>query len=68
MQRGSLAGRVIKEPPSYLKAIAGNISNLIHDGDTCQMGVEERLSFVKLGLFNHKCDLGWHSEATLTVS
>jgi len=65
LQKGSLAGRVIKELPPYLKAIAENVSSLIHDGDVCQMGVGRTIEpLVKLGLFNNKCDLGWHSEAS----
>jgi 4-hydroxybutyrate CoA-transferase len=65
MQRGSLAGREIKKPPRYLKDIAGHISGLIRDGDTCQMGVGRTIEpLVKLGLFDNKRDLGWHSEAT----
>jgi len=62
---GSLAGRELKEPEPYLKDIAQYVSSLIKDGDTLQIGVGRTTEpLVKLGIFNNKCDLGWHSEAT----
>jgi 4-hydroxybutyrate CoA-transferase len=65
MQTGSLAGRTIKDPPPYLGSIARHVSTLIRDGDTCQIGVGRIIEpLVKMGLFDNKCDLGWHSEAT----
>lgn len=63
--QGSLAGRELKEPEPYVKRIAENVSQLIRDGDTIQIGVgrtTERL--VRLGLMAGRCDLGYHSEAT----
>jgi 4-hydroxybutyrate CoA-transferase len=63
--RGTLAGREIKPPEPYLNKIADNVSQLIKDGDTVQIGIgrtTERL--VEMGIFKGKCDLGWHSEAT----
>ena len=63
--KGTLAGRAIKAPEPYLSKIADNVSQLIRDGDTVQIGIgrtTERL--VELGIFNEKCNLGWHSEAT----
>lgn len=62
---GSLAGRELKEPEPYLKEIAEHVSSLIKDGDTLQIGVGRTTEpLVKLGIFDNKCDLGWHSEAT----
>ena len=62
---GSLAGRKLREPEPYLKDIAGHISSLINDGDTLQIGVRRTTeSLVKLGAFEGKQDLGWHSVAT----
>ena len=62
---GSLAGRKIKEPASYLKDIAGYVSGLIKDRDTVQIGVGRTTEpLVSLGLLSNKHDLGYHSEAT----
>lgn len=62
---GSLAGRKLREPEAYLKAIAENVSRIIRDGDTLQIGIGRTTEpLVKLGLFDGKQDLGWHSEAT----
>jgi 4-hydroxybutyrate CoA-transferase len=62
---GSLAGRELKKPEPYLKEIAGYVSSLIKDGDTIQIGVGRSTEpLVALGIFDNKCDLGWHSEAT----
>jgi 4-hydroxybutyrate CoA-transferase len=62
---GSLAGRELKKPEPYLHNIAEHVSSLIRDGDTLQIGVGRTTEpLVKLGIFNNKCDLGWHSEAT----
>jgi 4-hydroxybutyrate CoA-transferase len=62
---GTLAGRKLKQPEPYLKQIAENISRLIKDGDTIQIGVGRATEpLVQLGIFDNKCDLGWHSEAT----
>ena len=62
---GSLAGREKKEPETYLKDIAGYISQLIKDRDTIQIGVGRTTEpLVRLGLLDGKHDLGWHSQAT----
>lgn len=62
---GSLAGRALKEPEPYLKDICGYVSELIKDGDTVQIGVGRTTEpLVRLGLFDGKHDLGFHSEAT----
>ncbi|MBI4289748.1 MAG: acetyl-CoA hydrolase/transferase family protein [Chloroflexi bacterium] len=63
--QGSLAGRKIKEPEPYVKRIAENVSQLIRDGDTIQIGVGRTTEpLVRQGLLNGKSDLGYHSEAT----
>jgi len=62
---GSLAGRALKEPEPYLHAIKDNVASLLRDGDTVQIGVGRTTEpLVKLGLFDGRNDLGWHSEAT----
>ena len=62
---GSLAGRALKEPEPYLRAIAKNVSGLIKSGDTLQIGVGRSTEpLVRLGVLDGKSDLGWHSEAT----
>lgn len=62
---GTLAGRTKKEPAPYLKDIAGYVSELIHDGDTIQIGVGRTTEpLVLLGLLEGKHDIGIHSEAT----
>jgi len=63
--KGSLAGRVNKEPEPYLRDIAGYVSTLIRDGDTIQIGVGRTTEpLVRLGMLDQKHDLGIHSEAT----
>jgi 4-hydroxybutyrate CoA-transferase len=62
---GSLAGRELKKPEPYLQDIAEHVSGLIKDGDTLQIGVGRTTEpLVELGIFDNKCNLGWHSEAT----
>jgi 4-hydroxybutyrate CoA-transferase len=62
---GSLAGKALKGPEPYLKNVAENVSSLIKDGDTLQIGIGRTTEpLVKLGLLNGKQDIGWHSEAT----
>ncbi|GAG00079.1 unnamed protein product, partial [marine sediment metagenome] len=62
---GSLAGRKLEEPPPYLKRIAENVSQLIKDGDTIQIGVGRTTEpLTRLGMLNGKNDIGYHSEAT----
>ncbi|MBM4451161.1 MAG: hypothetical protein FJ024_01595 [Chloroflexi bacterium] len=65
MAMGSLAGRAKREPPAYLKDIAGYVSELIRDGDTIQIGVGRTTEpLVLLGMLDEKHDIGYHSEAT----
>lgn len=62
---GTLAGRAPKATEPYLHNIAQNVAELIRDGDTIQIGVGRTTEpLVKLGIFEGKHDLGWHSEAT----
>lgn len=62
---GTLAGRMPKEPEPYVKRIAENVSELIKDRDTIQIGVGRTTEpLVRLGLFRGKHDLGFHSQAT----
>jgi len=61
--RGSLAGRKAKEVEPYQQAITENVSALISDGDTLQIGVGRTTeSLVQLGMLNGKHDLGYYSE------
>ncbi len=62
---GTLAGRTPKEPEPYVKRIAESVSELIKDRDTIQIGVGRTTEpLVRLGLFDGKHDLGFHSQAT----
>jgi 4-hydroxybutyrate CoA-transferase len=64
-KKGSLAGRTSKVQATYLRQIAQHLSKLIHDGCTIQIGVGRTTEpLVELGLFDHKCDIGYHSETT----
>jgi len=61
----SLAGKQLKKTASYLKTMAENVSQLIKDGDTLQVGVGRTTEpLINLGMVSGHCDLGWHSEAT----
>jgi 4-hydroxybutyrate CoA-transferase len=52
---GTLAGRVLKKPEPYVKRITENVSTLIKDGDTIQIGVGRTTEpMVSLGLFDGK--------------
>lgn len=63
---GSLGGRKIKEPEPYLKAIAENVSQVIPDGSTLQIGLGRTTEWlVRLGMLDGKRDLGFHSEITV---
>jgi len=65
MTMGSLAGRVKRDPPAYLKDIAGYVSELIRDGDTIQIGVGRTTEpLTTMGMLNSRQDIGYHSEAT----
>ncbi len=51
------------DPGPHARPIAENVSSLIKNGDTIEMGAgstSETLPFV--GLFDNKYDLGWHTE------
>jgi 4-hydroxybutyrate CoA-transferase len=62
---GTLAGRVPKQSEPYVKRITENVSTLIKDGDTIQIGVGRTTEpMVSLGLFDGKHDLGFHTQAT----
>jgi len=62
---GTLGGRQPKEPELFQRKIAESVASLIKDGDTCQIGIGRTTEpLVKLGIFNGKKDIGWHSEAT----
>lgn len=65
-ETGTLAGRARRDPPAYLKDIAGYVAEYIGDGDTLQIGVGRTTeALVGLGLLEGKRDLGWHSEITV---
>lgn len=60
-----LLGRKAHEPSDAEKAIAGYVSTLIRNGDTIQIGVGATSEWCAvLNTFDHKHDLGWHSETT----
>ncbi|UCG84310.1 MAG: hypothetical protein JSW38_05725 [Dehalococcoidia bacterium] len=64
--KGSLAGRMLKEPAPYLPTMAGYVRELIRDGDTLQLGVSRTIEpMIMMGMLEGKQDLGWHSEATI---
>ncbi|MFC2017737.1 acetyl-CoA hydrolase/transferase family protein [Chloroflexota bacterium] len=51
------------DPEPHTRPIAEYVSSLIRNGDTIEIGAgstSETLPFV--GLFDNKCDLGWHTE------
>ena len=60
-----LLGRKQVEAGEAEKEIARNVSTLVRDGDTLQIGVGAASEWcVLLGTFDGKNDLGWHSETT----
>ena len=62
---GSLAGRAVKETEPYVKEIVRHVRGVIRDGDTVQIGVGRTTEqLVRLGIFEGKNDIGFHSEAT----
>lgn len=62
---GTLAGRTVKAPGPEAERIARFVSELISDGDTIQIGVGRTTEpLVRLGVFEGKKDLGYHSQAT----
>jgi 4-hydroxybutyrate CoA-transferase len=63
-KRGSL-GRKSLEVGKDIKSIARNVSTLIRNGDTIEIGVGAGTEYLAgLGIFDDKKDLGWHSEQT----
>ena len=53
------------EPSKGDRKIAQNVAELVRDGDTIQIGVGTPSSYLpRLGTFDEKQDLGWHSEMT----
>ena len=63
---GSLGGKKQREPEPYLKTMAENVSHLILDGSTLQIGMGRTIEhLVRLGMLNGKHDLGFHSEITI---
>ncbi|MFC1941706.1 acetyl-CoA hydrolase/transferase family protein [Chloroflexota bacterium] len=60
-----LLGRKNVEAGETEKTIAGYVETLVRDGDTLQVGVGSTSEWCcKLGTFEKKIDLGWHSETT----
>jgi 4-hydroxybutyrate CoA-transferase len=60
-----LLGRHNVEAGEIEKTIAGYVSTLVKDGDTLQVGVGGTSEWMcRLGVFDDKVDLGWHSETT----
>lgn len=52
----------LAECPGFVRLIAENVSALIQDGDTIQVGIGGAINhIVRLGVFNNKHDLGIHS-------
>lgn len=61
-----MLGRRDEGPGKIEKAIADNVSTLIKDGDTLEIGVGGTAEWLpRLGAFQNKNDLGWHSENTV---
>ena len=53
------------EPSDVDRKISQNVAELVRDGDTIQIGVGSPSSYLpRLGAFDNKRDLGWHSEMT----
>jgi 4-hydroxybutyrate CoA-transferase len=60
-----LLGRKNVEASEAEKTIAGYVSSLVKDRDTLQVGVGGTSEWMcRLGTFDKKTDLGWHSETT----
>jgi len=63
---GSAMGKEVKPAEPYLKDIAINVSQLIRDRDTIQLGGGRTTEpLTELGMLADKHDLGLHSELTL---
>ncbi len=64
-KKGSLTGKTGKLHATYSRQIVEHLSKLIQDGNTIQIGVGRTTEpLVELGLFDHKNDIGYHSETT----
>jgi len=58
-----LAADYLGDPPEHTREISENVSSLIQDGDTIQLGQGSPAGyFARLGCFDQKHDLGVHSE------
>ncbi|HEX78169.1 MAG TPA: 4-hydroxybutyrate CoA transferase [Dehalococcoidia bacterium] len=61
-----MLGRRDKGPGEIEKAIAENVATVIRDGDTLEIGIGGTAEWLpRLGTFDNKSDLGWHSENTV---
>ncbi|TAK36986.1 MAG: 4-hydroxybutyrate CoA transferase [Chloroflexota bacterium] len=61
----SLTGKPPRAPEPYYAAMVENVSKLVRDGSTIQIGVGRTVeNFVRMGMLDNKLDLGYHSEAT----
>lgn len=57
------AEQMLADPPEATQAISDNVSSLIKDGDTIQLGQGTPAGyFAELGCFDNKLDLGVHTE------
>lgn len=55
----------MSDPDDVTRQIAENVSSLIKDGDTIEVGFGSLpYTFARLGVFDDRVDLGWHSELT----
>jgi len=55
----------VGEPHETIRQIAENVSGLVRDGDTIQIGYSMVTVWLpRLGIFDNRKDLGWHSEIT----
>jgi 4-hydroxybutyrate CoA-transferase len=64
---GSAMGKEVKPVEPYLKDIAMNVSQLVRDRDTIQVGGGRTTEpLIEQGMLSSKHDLGLHSELTLS--
>lgn len=60
-----LLGRAPGGPGQIERQIAHHVSSLVRDGDTLQIGLGSTSEWLApLGAFDHRANLGWHSEVT----
>ncbi len=63
--RADLRGKAVSEVRQEIKQIAEHVSTLIKDGDTLEIGVGTTTEpLPRLGIFDKRRNLGWHSEHT----